>query len=392
MTNSIIDQKAAVSILSTDSIWLWQPGQSPSSRRATLAEVSVFSLPLTGGTLTGKLTLSVAGTALVVNNNATIGGTLVTTGAVTLNGGTTLSADGGWSSANVGKQLLITTPTGHSNPGIAIPDSANTNLLGIYNTTGTLSISSMPAYSNSASAPTTILTATSGAVTVTGTLKTSGATTVTSGGLTITAGGVTVTAGGATVTAGDVAVTAGNILMGAGTIVLPNAVSITQKDKGGTNRSLLEVDNSNNTLLFNAGGGNLSLTNQAGTALLTTSDAGAFALTGSMSISTDATNSRLVPNYSQFAPTLGNPGAIANPGGYLSKWGKVTTGVLGTFTITFAVAFPTACDSIVLTVDGQGFAASLIGAPSASAANIISYDVLTTNGTAKDVYWFAIGH
>lgn len=198
--------------------------------------------------------------------------------------------------------------------------------------------------------------------------------------------------GAVTISTGDLAVTLGNVTLGAGTLILPNNVAITQKDKGGTNRTLLGVNSSNNTSIWNAGGGSFNLLSQASSTLLSVSDAGVAALTGSLTISTDGTSGRLVPNFSQFAPTLGATGANANPGGYLEKWGTVTTAAGGTATITFVAAFPTSCDNVQLTVDGQGFAVSLSGTPSASGFSIISFDVLTTNGAAKDVFWWAIGH
>ncbi len=387
MTNSIIDQDPAVSVQITDFVWLWQSGQSPPSRRAPLSEVNAFSLPLTGGTVTGKTTFTVSGTAVAINNNATVGGTLLVTGAVTYNGGATLSADGGWSTANVGKQLLITTPAGKSNPAIGFTDSAGTNLIGIYNTTGTLSLSAMPAYSDAATGPTTIATLTKDAVTITGTLKTSKGVTVTSGGVVVTAGDVTVTAGG-------VAVTAGNVTLGAGTVSLPNNTAVQFKDKGGTSRSTLGVNSSNDTFLANAGGGNLSLTKQDGTSLLTTTDAGVFGLTGSLTISTDATSGRLVPNYSQFAPTLGNPGALANPGGFLEKWGSITSDAFGAGTVTFAVAFPTATDSVSLQlINGKGIGASVDSGYTKSGFAVSVYDTTTGSAVgAHDIFWTAIGH
>lgn len=134
-------------------------------------------------------------------------GNVAINGAVSVTSGTTtLSAGGGWSSSNIGKQLLITTPASASNPAIGITDASGTNLWGIYNNAGTLKLASMPAYSNNSTAPTDVISLTSTSValvkntSVTGTLTSSGQLITTSGGHTITAGGLTVIAGGASIT------------------------------------------------------------------------------------------------------------------------------------------------------------------------------------------------
>ena len=82
------------------------------------------------------------------------------TGRTSLLQGATAYGPGGWSSANVGKQMLLTS-TASSNPGLGITDITGSNLWGIYNTSGTLSFAAMPAYTDGATNPTPVLTLTS---------------------------------------------------------------------------------------------------------------------------------------------------------------------------------------------------------------------------------------
>ena len=85
------------------------------------------------------------------------------TGRTSLLQGATAYGPGGWSSANVGKQMLLTS-TASSNPGLGITDITGSNLWGIYNTSGTLSFAAMPAYTDGATSPIPVLTMTSAGV------------------------------------------------------------------------------------------------------------------------------------------------------------------------------------------------------------------------------------
>jgi len=64
-----------------------------------------------------------------------------------------ISSYGGWSGANIGKQLYITTPTSGSNPAIGISDYAGINNWAIVNTSNSLAFAIMPALSDNVSAP-----------------------------------------------------------------------------------------------------------------------------------------------------------------------------------------------------------------------------------------------
>lgn len=163
---------AASSVGDTDLTVVVDIGSPNVTKRATAGQMRAGLLPLTGGTLTG---------ALALNNTLTVGGTSKFNDTATMNAG------GRWSSANIGKQLLITTPANSSYPGIGITDQVGTNLFGVYNLNGTLTIASMPAYSDAVTAPAAVVTVTKTAVTL------AQKTTVSSGGLVVSASGAAIT-------------------------------------------------------------------------------------------------------------------------------------------------------------------------------------------------------
>lgn len=86
----------------------------------------------------------------------------------TWTGTNTYGAGGGWSSSNWGKQLLVTTPAGFSNPAIGITDVNGVNLWGISNGTGALNFARMPAYGDNSTPPNNILTLSAGGAVVKG--------------------------------------------------------------------------------------------------------------------------------------------------------------------------------------------------------------------------------
>lgn len=187
----------AASIADSDLVVVVEIGTPNVTKRATAAQMRAPSLPLTGGTVTGALTVNAA---LTVNSTGKFTDTL------------TLNASGGWSSSNAGKQLLVTTPSGVSNPAIGITDANGANLFGIYNKTGTLKIASMPAYTDGVTAPTDVVQVTATGVTlnkglavtgnskITGTLETTSTLTVDGGALIVSSGGLIVSANGAAIT------------------------------------------------------------------------------------------------------------------------------------------------------------------------------------------------
>jgi len=72
------------------------------------------------------------------------------------NGATTITSGAGtWSRYNVGKQLIVTTPAGATNPGIGISDLNQSNFWDVANYAGDLQIQAMPALSDSTTTPVT---------------------------------------------------------------------------------------------------------------------------------------------------------------------------------------------------------------------------------------------
>lgn len=75
-----------------------------------------------------------------------------------LSGSLSISSAGGWSTSNFGKQLLITTPQGASNPALGFTDSQGGNLWSLADQGHTFTLNKMPAYSNSTEPPIPIVT------------------------------------------------------------------------------------------------------------------------------------------------------------------------------------------------------------------------------------------
>jgi hypothetical protein len=96
-------------------------------------------------------------------------------------------------------------------------------------------------------------------------------------------------------------------------------------------------------------------------------------------------------NFGQFPATLATNGMQTFPSGLIIKWGTIPSVAFGAFTLTFPVAFPTACvhaNYIGSTNNASGNAnprLTAISAASFSGANDASASAIT-------VYWFAIGY
>jgi hypothetical protein len=202
--NTIVQQPTDASLLATDYFLTWQGSQSPSTRKTPVSQLATYYAYLSSAnTFADRITVSSGG--IGVTGNSSITGTLSVSSSFTIaaggltvtTGGASISNTGGWSSSNVGKQLLITTPAAASNPGIGITDLNGTNLWGIWNSAGTLRMSSMPAYSNGALPNADILSLSTAGAAVTGTLTSSGALTVSAGGAAVT--GTLAVTGAATV-------------------------------------------------------------------------------------------------------------------------------------------------------------------------------------------------
>jgi hypothetical protein len=87
-TGPINTADVAVAPQLSDTLPMWQTGQTPHTRQISLAQIVTLVgaqfLPLAGGTVTGQTTFSSgANPGLIVSNNAVIGGTLGVAGAVT---------------------------------------------------------------------------------------------------------------------------------------------------------------------------------------------------------------------------------------------------------------------------------------------------------------------
>lgn len=184
----------------------------------------------------------------------------------------------------------------------------------------------------------------------------------------MTAGnGLTVTKGGLTVTAGGLAVTAD----GAG-IVGNSAITGTLGTSG--------------AIVIDAGG----LTVKADGAAVT----GNSTVTGTLTVTSTVgaaagTKAGLALIYDQFPTTTGATGTETTAAGLIRKWGTGST-TLGTGTVAFAAAFPTACDNVQLTVNGGSGTATLnpVFAGAVTAAGFAVWGDATESLT---YYWQAIG-
>lgn len=255
MPNTIVNQATGVSLQLTDYLLGWQSAQSPSTRKIPVSDLGTYYAALSGATFTGAVTVSAGGVS--VTGNSTVTGTLtvsssfIATGITVTSAGAQLSGVGGWSSSNVGKQLLVQATGATSNPAIGFTDSTGGNLWGLYNNSGVFTLASMPAYNNSSTAPTVVQTWSSGSTSVTGTLTTSSKITVSSGGVTVTAGGVTITGNstlagtlggltGLTVASGGASITGsstinGTLTIGSGSASILGGASNTAISIHGTN-------------------------------------------------------------------------------------------------------------------------------------------------------------
>lgn len=95
--------------------------------------------------------------------------------------------------------------------------------------------------------------------------------------------------------------------------------------------------------------------------------------------------------------SLGTNGYQKLPGGLILQWGSGTSSGTGSLAITFPVAFPNDCVSIVgvpVAAAGQGIACKLLtSALSATAATLATFSTGTGNQqSAIQVFWIAVGY
>lgn len=93
--------------------------------------------------------------------------------------------------------------------------------------------------------------------------------------------------------------------------------------------------------------------------------------------------------FSQFASTLGATGTAIHPGGRIEKWGTGST-TLGVGSVTFAAAFPTACDNVQITVNGGSGAATLYP-PFVGAVTAVGFAVYGDVTQSLTFFWRAVG-
>jgi hypothetical protein len=90
-------------------------------------------------------------------------------------------------------------------------------------------------------------------------------------------------------------------------------------------------------------------------------------------------------------------GYVTLPGGIIIQWGKAVEGAEGQVVVTFPTAFPTACYSITVGVQGDAadddWAASIASFTTSGATFNLMYigDGTGHTGTSTGIYWMAIG-
>lgn len=103
----------------------------------------------------------------------------------------------------------------------------------------------------------------------------------------------------------------------------------------------------------------------------------------------NGTSGTQVVNYSQFGSSLGAFGYTRLPNGFLMQWGNTSTSS-GSGTITFPIAFTTACYCLQFTINGGTSPANqyalIAGVPSTTSVSVYS-----GVGSTIGFYWLAIG-
>lgn len=111
---------------------------------------------------------------------------------------------------------------------------------------------------------------------------------------------------------------------------------------------------------------------------------------GALSVSTAGSTSNHVVNFSQFASSVTNPGYTKLPNGWIFQLGTNTTGA-GLLTVTFPLAFPTACFCVY--TSGNQNANSFVNAFNFTTTTFQAAGVAGGSGGATVPFsWLAIGH
>lgn len=113
-----------------------------------------------------------------------------------------------------------------------------------------------------------------------------------------------------------------------------------------------------------------------------------LAVTGVATAANGTTGSQVV-NYSQFPTTTGSPGTMTYPSGLIRKWGTGNT-TNGAGSVTFATAFPTACDNVQITISG-GSATHSLTSVIAGTLSAAGFDAWGKTGETLSFYWEAVG-
>ena len=93
MTNTIVAQPAAVSLLTTDYFLTWQGSQSPSTRKTPVSALTAYYARLAGtNTFTARQTISSGG--IGVTGNSTVTGSLTVTSGETITGNVSITGGG----------------------------------------------------------------------------------------------------------------------------------------------------------------------------------------------------------------------------------------------------------------------------------------------------------
>jgi hypothetical protein len=104
----------------------------------------------------------------------------------------------------------------------------------------------------------------------------------------------------------------------------------------------------------------------------------------------NGTSGTMAVNFSQFPATIATTGTTTLPNGLIMKWGQAAT-TLGSGSVSFAAAFPTACHCVQLTVNG-GAAPSTFNLIFTGTVNTSGFAVWGDAAQSLGFYWLAIGH
>lgn len=94
----------------------------------------------------------------------------------------------------------------------------------------------------------------------------------------------------------------------------------------------------------------------------------------------------------QFAKSLGVSGYQKLPGGLIIQWGSYTTGAGGNGTITFPIAFPTACRAITFIPQSATATTYGVNQVSVTTSQTTIISSAGSSGTPLALNWMAVGY